>query len=83
MIYFVLTLCLLVLGQWKDWGAWSACSKSCGLGKSTRVRACDGAKCNGQQPTEASSCKLQDCIGKLLFTFTLFCPTYTVRSIKL
>ncbi|XP_028394319.1 uncharacterized protein LOC114518504 isoform X2 [Dendronephthya gigantea] len=50
-------------GLWKDWGVWSACSKSCGTGKSTRVRLCDSAKCNGQRPTQALPCKLQDCIA--------------------
>lgn len=51
-------------GLWKDWGAWSTCSKSCGVGKSSRVRLCDSAKCSGQRPTQALPCKLQDCIGK-------------------
>ena len=35
------SLTILVYGHWGEWGGWSECSKTCGNGHRTRVRACN------------------------------------------
>ena len=32
---------------WTDWGAWSACSATCGMSLRERSRQCDAKKCKG------------------------------------
>ena len=64
------------LGQWGDW---SGCDKTCGLGKRTRERPCDNPKpqyggrpCNDSGRREFRYCREQRCpIGLLCFK-TLF-----------
>eukprot|EP00933_Yihiella_yeosuensis_P079036 TRINITY_DN9111_c0_g10_i1.p1 TRINITY_DN9111_c0_g10~~TRINITY_DN9111_c0_g10_i1.p1 ORF type:complete len:1252 (+),score=222.05 TRINITY_DN9111_c0_g10_i1:165-3920(+) len=52
--------------KWDYWKSWSACSKSCGGGKTTRFRkvlskaAAGGQKCDGSS-TEAKDCSPQAC----------------------
>ena len=41
-------------GQWSEWNAWSACTKTCGGGKATRTRMC-----NNPSPSGGGS----DCAG--------------------
>ncbi|XP_074627228.1 uncharacterized protein LOC141885237 isoform X4 [Acropora palmata] len=49
-------------GFWSDWSAWSACSKTCGVGgRRDRTRTCQGgATCVGSAQ-EIEVCKVQDC----------------------
>ncbi|KAK3092788.1 hypothetical protein FSP39_007241 [Pinctada imbricata] len=58
-----------VNGHWSNWHDWSICSKNCGMGTKTRVRACDnpspangGLNCSGSI-TETSQCKIKECPG--------------------
>ena len=57
--------------QWKDYGAWSACSKKCGGGDRFRKRnkkteANNGGKeCLGED-TETETCNTITCPGKTL-----------------
>jgi hypothetical protein len=63
----------LVNGNFAEWSAWSACSKSCGDGKSTRSRKCEspspkfGGKSCAQQglgpSEERQKCNVKDCQG--------------------
>jgi hypothetical protein len=62
----------LVHGGWGDWGTWSGCSVTCGIGASRRIRKCDnprpkygGTPCNPAQGVESRSCDTyKDCPGK-------------------
>ena len=49
-------------GQWSDWGAWSACTKTCGGGQQTRTRQCNNpAPSGGGSDCTGDSQQTQDC----------------------
>ena len=52
----------LVVGNWSNWGPWSACSKTCGNGTRNRIRLCNGAPCE-----EREACFVRPCPGKTNF----------------
>ncbi|XP_068760301.1 coadhesin-like [Montipora capricornis] len=74
-------------GAWSSWGAWSACSKSCGAGESTRDRLCNnpppannGNDCpgNGQ---ETKDCLIQNCTtGNYTAEMSTASPTTSPNS---
>jgi len=48
-------------GSWSSWADWSPCSKSCGGGKSVRVRTCNKeASCKGPD-LQSETCKSEAC----------------------
>ena len=54
---------------WQDWGPWTQCTASCGLGKEFRARACNQAIPGGNETcpgdaTEARNCMSGACPGK-------------------
>lgn len=60
---------ITVDGQWANWGAWTACSTTCGDGVSVRNRSCSnpapahgGLNCLGNS-TEQRPCNLALCPG--------------------
>jgi hypothetical protein len=55
----------LNLPVWKK-GAWSACSKKCGLGKQTRTVSCSGAKCRGNKPRASKACTVRACASNCI-----------------
>jgi len=57
----------LSLPVWKK-GAWSACSKSCGVGKQTRSVSCSGARCLGNKPRTARMCNKGPCKGDCILS---------------
>ncbi|EAT36338.1 AAEL011566-PA [Aedes aegypti] len=57
----------IVDGGWSEWGPWSKCSKSCGVGLRNRIRTCTnpepkngGKKCRGEN-IEVDKCSLKSC----------------------
>lgn len=67
------TLIVLVHGGLGQWGDWSDCDKTCGLGKRSRERPCDNPKpqyggrpCNDSEKREFRYCREKRCeIGLL------------------
>ena len=61
-------------GVWSNWSGFSACSKSCGNGTSSRSRTCQylpagapqGKACPGQS-SESIPCNTTECPRKFLF----------------
>ncbi|XP_076081406.1 coadhesin-like [Mytilus galloprovincialis] len=56
-----------VIGAWSEWGVWSLCSASCGMGNRTRSRLCDnpppsygGEYCNGNN-VDSDTCNTHAC----------------------
>ncbi|VDO28414.1 unnamed protein product [Onchocerca flexuosa] len=47
--------------SWSQWGIWSVCSKSCGVGKTVRKRFCPCRSCSFGESTEVQSCELMSC----------------------
>ena len=49
-------------GQWSEWGAWSACTETCGGGTQTRTRLCNNpAPSNGGSDCTGDSQQSQAC----------------------
>ena len=62
---------LIVNGGWSAWGAFGACSKTCGGGEKTRRRMCNnpapangGSYCTGQN-SNTVPCNTHTCPGKI------------------
>ena len=53
---------LVVPGTWTQWSQWTTCSKTCGVGKSTRSRSCEGGSCSGIG-FESMDCTTTPCPG--------------------
>ena len=49
-------------GGWGQWGEFSACSKSCGLGSWTRHRFCKGPGCPHTTQSQQRFCNTQPCL---------------------
>ena len=71
----------LAQAVWNSWGAWSACSKSCGVGEKTHERTCLRYKptdfinyCEGSQKevmTESEECELKPCRKLFCFYYSI------------
>lgn len=47
---------------WDQWGNWSRCSVTCGIGKLTRWRHCIGGSCLlGEKKAQLKTCTLAAC----------------------
>ena len=57
-------------GTWTEWSQWTTCSKTCGVGTSTRSRSCSGG-CSGND-YESVSCATASCTG-IIFRYSLIC----------
>uniref|UniRef100_A0A0R3RI91 Semaphorin-5A n=1 Tax=Elaeophora elaphi TaxID=1147741 RepID=A0A0R3RI91_9BILA len=47
--------------SWSQWGVWSACSETCGTGKTIRKRTCPCRSCRSGESMEVRSCQLVSC----------------------
>ncbi|XP_055635973.1 hemicentin-1-like isoform X2 [Toxorhynchites rutilus septentrionalis] len=55
----------IVNGGWSDWGSWSKCSKSCGVGVRHRKRSCNKPEPkNGGQYCEGENIEIEKCTKK-------------------
>ena len=81
-----ITVFFSVNGGWSSWGAWRACTQTCGGGTQTRMRTCaspvpanGGAPCAGTS-SQSRLCNSNACLiaGKLSILF-LFLRSYSVR----
>jgi hypothetical protein len=52
----------LATGTWTQWSQWTTCSKTCGVGESTRSRSCQGGACSGSG-FESMDCTTTPCPG--------------------
>uniref|UniRef100_A0A8C4R7N5 AMOP domain-containing protein n=1 Tax=Eptatretus burgeri TaxID=7764 RepID=A0A8C4R7N5_EPTBU len=50
-----------------EWGAWSACSVTCGAGRQQRIRSC-GQSCTA---TESRACEQRSCSGEKSFHYNM------------
>jgi len=62
-------------GQWSEWEAWSACTKTCGGGKSTRTRECNNRRsdCIGDSE-QSEDCNVESCSGVTTCRRNSDCP---------
>ncbi|XP_057304151.1 uncharacterized protein LOC130641387 isoform X2 [Hydractinia symbiolongicarpus] len=51
----------LVDGGWCEWSTWNSCSKTCGLGDTTRARVCECPPVNGGNPCQGPSEECKEC----------------------
>ena len=75
-MYFLSSL--IVNGGWSEWGAYRACSKSCGGGTQSRSRQCNnpspahgGHNCSGAS-SDLRSCNELECPGKHMTSSLIF-----------
>ncbi|XP_076231373.1 properdin-like [Calliopsis andreniformis] len=63
-------MCNVVIGRigrqgpkiWDQWGNWSSCSVTCGIGKIARWRHCIGGSCAaGEKKAQLKTCTLAAC----------------------
>lgn len=66
---FITKFHLSVDGGWTDYGDWSSCTKSCGIGEKVRTRTCTkptpangGKNCEGKSQ-EKTTCNTAPCPG--------------------
>jgi hypothetical protein len=50
------------IGIWTQWSQWTTCSKTCGVGTSTRNRVCTSGNCGGGG-FERMDCATTSCPG--------------------
>ena len=59
--------CSRVDCQWRSWGLWTRCSKSCGFGRQSRQRSvkvnpsCGGTLCNTGDAFQTRACNIRCC----------------------
>ena len=64
-------ICFTARGVWTNWSQWSLCSMSCGNGKKSRTRNCEGGtECDGidnpQSSFEEKTCNNGPCPGNCI-----------------
>ena len=48
-------------GGWGNWESWSQCSKTCGGGKTERLRECDSPPASGGRQCQGDAIQTRDC----------------------
>lgn len=80
-----------VNGSWGEWGPWTVCSVTCGLGQMSRSRNCDNPKPDPQGQDcvgigeETEACNLSPCPGQLNirnFLLVLYYFLFTDYSVR-
>ncbi|XP_066980603.1 A disintegrin and metalloproteinase with thrombospondin motifs 9 isoform X2 [Macrobrachium rosenbergii] len=76
-------------GKWGDWGAWSTCSRTCGVGVRRSERLCNtpapkygGRYCTGER-VKYESCKLRACSTGSIDFRTQQCQVYNNKTFGL
>ncbi|XP_064095145.1 A disintegrin and metalloproteinase with thrombospondin motifs 9-like isoform X4 [Macrobrachium nipponense] len=76
-------------GKWGDWGAWSTCSRTCGVGVCRSERLCNnpapkygGRYCTGER-VKYESCKLRACPTDSIDFRTQQCQVYNNKTFGL
>ena len=71
---------MAVDGNWTGWGAWTSCTKTCGLGYRKRSRSCanpppqyGGSGCVGLND-QVEHCKDKSCKGFNALSYITFTP---------
>jgi hypothetical protein len=59
LIYQIILL--IPVGTWSQWSDYSECSQTCGTGRKTRSRICNGGLCSGNSQ-QTVHCNIQECI---------------------
>jgi len=47
--------------HWSEWGSWTSCDRSCGIGHKSRVRVCNGSQCRSSQENQERVCFIRNC----------------------